>query len=554
MIGAFAILVACNRSSPERDDRRATTDSDSGDVSVGPVCEDEAPSARLVRRLSRQEYANTVRDLLGVVPTVALAADASVDGYDNDAATLSVGAVLADQLRIAAEEIATEAVGYHWSQMMPCTDETRECALRFVTDVGKKAYRRPLGESEIEAHMAFYDEIAAEDGFRESIRWLLATFLVSPNFLYRTELGSRTEGEQFALSDWEIASELSYLLWGTMPDARLFTLAEAGELHTEEQIASEVARMLAHAKASPAVARFVRLWLPSENVRDAVKSAELYPDFTAEIRDAMIEEIERDVQDAYGQGLGIRDLILADSSWMSPALAAYYGVELDESTVDSEGWGKVDLSAVAGGGSVLTRGALMASLGTPTTSSPVRRGKLIRENLLCQTMPSPPSNVEIVVPEYTEGATTRALYEGYTLADEYCAGCHVLMDRIGFGFENYGGDGTYRTTEQEQPVDASGEIVRSPRSDAAFTGPDELFVLLAESADVKECHVRNWLQYATGATVDDDSTCASEIAARVDESGGGFAATLAALAARPDLRVRTGEAGELDGPAPPAGK
>jgi hypothetical protein len=251
------------------------------------------------------------------------------------------------------------------------------------------------------------------------------------------------------------------------------------------------------------------------------------------------------VEEAYWSGLGIDDLLLSDWSMMTPALATYYGIAADPATAGADGWMKVDVE-----GGLLTRGALMASLGTPTTSSPVHRGKFVREKLLCQTMPPPPNDIQIEVPEFTEGSTTRSLYENYTLANKDCAGCHDLMDRIGFGFENYDGDGTYRTTDQGHPVDASGEIVRSPHSDGDFADPDGLATLLADSSDVEQCYVKNWLEYATGAQVDDDSTCALEIAEAVKDAGGGMAETLAVLASTPDIRTRLGETDELDGPAP----
>jgi hypothetical protein len=195
----------------------------------------------------------------------------------------------------------------------------------------------------------------------------------------------------------------------------------------------------------------------------------------------------------------------------------------------------------------------MASLGTATTSSPVHRGKFVREKLLCQTMPPPPNDIQIDVPVYTEGSTTRSLYENYTLANKDCAGCHDLMDRIGFGFENYDGDGTYRTTEQGYAIDASGEIVRSPHSDGEFAGPSELAALLADSSDVEQCYVKNWLEYATGTVIDIESTCAAEMVSKVKENGGGLAGTLVTLATMRDLRVRLGDATESDGPAPPVG-
>jgi hypothetical protein len=289
---SLLMALACNQpSEPETYDRRDTVpDFGTGgdEQNDDALCSSSLPSARVVRRLSLNEYANTVYDLLGVSPTTEFAADGAVNGYDNDYATLSIGSVQADEFRTSAEDVASRALDEHWNQIMPCTDETRDCALKFVTEMGTKAFRRPLSAEETDAYIGFFDDTVKEDGFHEAIQWVLTAFLESPYFLYRIELGSRTDGNKFALSDWEIASELSYLLWGTMPDDRLFELAAAGELHTEDQIATEVQRMLLHAKMGPAVARFTRLWLPSERVRDVVKSEDIYPGFTAEIRDAMI--------------------------------------------------------------------------------------------------------------------------------------------------------------------------------------------------------------------------------------------------------------------------
>jgi hypothetical protein len=552
---ALLALFACNPTGPGSYDRRDTVPEGEGNEpqpEQEETCADTLPAARLVRRLSQLEYTNTVMDLVGVAPTTEFAGDGAVNGYDNNAATLTIGAVQADQYRVSAEYLAAGAVAKSWAKVVPCDEETRDCALEFVTDFGTKAYRRPLSTEEVDTYMAVYDAIVGEDGFERSIQWLIAGFLQSPYFLYRTELGTRQDGNNFALSDWEIASELSYMFWGTMPDERLFELAAAGELHTAEQIATEAERLVLDQRAAAAASRFLGLWMPTERVKDVVRSTDLYPNFTDEIRQAMRDEFERNAQEAYWNGLGIGDLLLADWSMMSAELAAYYGVKADPKTAGPDGWMRVDLAKTGGG--LLTRGALMASLATPTTSSPIHRGKFVREKLLCQTMPPPPNDIEIVVPEYTEGATTRSLYEAYTLANEDCAGCHDLMDRIGFGFENYDGDGTYRATDQGSVVDASGEIVRSPHSDGTFTGPGELAAILAASEDVDTCYVKNWLEYATGVQVDLDAICTQEMAVKVRENGGGLAGTLVTLASLPDLRVRLGEASELDGPAPAVAK
>ena len=551
---AFLSLFACNQGDPNGGyDRRDTVPHagpDETEDTPEAACADSLPSARLVRRLSQWEYANTVHDLVGLWPSTDFANDGGVDGYDNNAAALTIRGLQADQYRVSAENLAAGAVQKHWSDIMPCTDETRACALELIADFGMKAYRRPLTGPEISTYIGVYDNIVGEDGFQRSIQWLIAGFLQSPYFLYRTELGSRQDGNNFALSDWEIASELSYMFWGTMPDERLFALAAAGQLHTEAQIAAEAERLAVDERAAVGVSRFIGLWMPTERVMDVVKSDALYPDFSATIRQAMKDEFARDVQEAYWNGLGIADLLLADWSMMTSELAAYYGVTADPSKADPDGWMKVELAD----GGLLTRGALMASLGTPTTSSPVHRGKFVREKLLCQTMPPPPNDIMIVVPEFTKGQSTRSMYEGYTLANKDCAGCHDLMDRIGFGFENYDGDGTYRSTDQGHAVDASGEIVRSPHSDATFAGPDELAAILAESTDVQQCYVKNWLQYASGVEVDVDAPCTVEMAERVKENGGGLAGALITLTSMPDFRMRLGIASELDGPAPPVAK
>jgi hypothetical protein len=244
-----------------------------------------------LRRLTRVEYNNTVRDLLGDTTTPAdrFPPDEVSGGFSNNAAVLSVSPLLAEKYQEAAEALAATAV-QNLTALVGC-DPARmgedACARQFVERFGKRAYRRPLVGAEIDRLLKVFGA-ARGAGFARGIEVTLRAMLQSPNFLYRIETSPARAGEKYArLSGYEVATRLSYLLWASMPDDRLFAAADRNELATPDQVGNLARTMLADPRAHRAIPEFYRQWLGLGALDTVVKDAQVYPELTAELRAAM---------------------------------------------------------------------------------------------------------------------------------------------------------------------------------------------------------------------------------------------------------------------------
>ncbi|MCC7536624.1 MAG: DUF1592 domain-containing protein, partial [Deltaproteobacteria bacterium] len=475
-------------------------------------CDAPSPGARSLRRLSRAEYDATVRDLLGIDQSRArttFAADPVVHGFDNQAASLEVSPLLADQLRDAAEALAAEAVRDRLDRVVDCVPEpTREadCARQSIVAFGERAFRRPLTDEEIERYLALWQVArgpsASEGSFSTAIELVVTAMLQSPHFLYRPELGT-ADGDRFRLSAWEVASQLSYLLWGTMPDDALFEAARSGVLDSAEGRLSEARRLVADPRARATLLRFAAQWLDYGRIATVPKDPIHYPELTPDIRTALAAEADAFVERVVLEGRGsLVDLLVSPERRIDPALAGFYGVG-DGAPVDS-------LDPDRRG--VLTLGAVLATHARPNSSSPVHRGRLVRERILCQELPPPPPGIMAVPPPLDPSLTTRERYRAHS-AEEPCNGCHRQMDPIGFAFERYDGIGRYRTAEGGHPIDAAGEIVglgaaRPGAGEALrFDGTAELAAVLVDLPQVADCFVTQWFRFAYGVEENEELAC-----------------------------------------------
>ena len=437
-------------------------------------CAEPAPGRRMTRRLSHGEYANTIRDLLGMAvdARTAFAADVVVHGFDNHAAALDVSPILADQYRSVAESLA-DAADLAPLLACPLAGGDAACAQGFITEFGLRAFRRPLTNVEIGRYQDLYVDVARDDGFETGIRWVLTALLQSPHFLYRTELGRRTEAG-FELTSYEIAAELSYLIWQSIPDDALLDAAATGALLDPAEVDAQARRLLADPKSAGTVQRFTALWLGIDQLSRVTRDAEVYPEFTPEVRTAMIEETNRFIGNLWQSGGTLGDLFLSDHTWVDPRLAGFYGVELGEAEPGPDGFRRVSLAGTPYAG-ILTHGSVLTTHALPTTSSPIHRGLLVRERFLCQELPPPPMNLNVAPPPVDPELTTRDRYAQHS-SEPACAGCHNLVDPIGFAFEHFDGVGRYRERDGLHAIDDRGEIRQSPNSDAGFEGVSGLAV------------------------------------------------------------------------------
>lgn len=531
-----------------RDDIDDCGQGSAGDAPGLDDCDGAVPGRRVLRRLSHVEYAHTVEDLLGVAGGgLHFAPDVEVHGYLNSASALDVPPLLLEQYRDAAEDLSAQAVAEEWDELMPCSDPTAACAATFIEEFGRRAFRRPLTVEDRDRYLSIFTVAATDEGFRAGIRWVIATMLQSPHFLYRSELGTEGSGG-FTLTDWELATELSYLVLQTTPDDALLDAAASGALSTPEGLAAELERLTALPGAAGTMEQFVGHWLLLDRLPVVARDPDLYPELTDSVRGAMAAETGRVVRDVSARGGSLADLLLGAETFLDPELAAFYGVPLGTGEADPQGFVRTPLDGTGRGG-LLTQGSLLTVHALPNGSSPIHRGVLVRERLLCQELPPPPANIDASPPPIDPSQSTRERYAAHSAIDE-CASCHVMIDPIGFAFEHFDGVGRWRETEGPHTIDDRGEIVGSPHSDGPFEGVGELSALLAESVDVEECYGHQWVTFGTG--LGEELACSAEaVADRIAAEGGRLDAVFVGIVDLPHFRVRTGEPGELG--APPVG-
>lgn len=481
----------------------------------GGLCVVDTP----LRRMTRFEYDNTVRDLLGddTRPASGLPPEEEIAGFNNQAAALTVSDLLAEQYMKIAEGIGARAVQRLESLLPSCdpaVDGEDVCADAFIADFGRRAFRRPLAAEEKARLRGLYDWAKADPDlgtFHDGIELVIQAALQSPHFLYRPELGDPGVVEGTAnvvkLSDWEIASKLSYMIWNTMPDDVLFDAAERGELSTREQIEAQARRMVADDRARDAIANFHEQWLLLTHMESINKDPGLYPAYHPGLRELWREEIHQLIEHVIFEGEGTLTALLTTSDgMMNQELAAFYGDDVIEEPI-GEGFERVALDPSRRAG-ILTTAALLATHAKPDQSSPVFRGKMVREQLMCETLPLPPNDLIIEPPPLDPTKTTREQFEEIGNSPE-CAYCHALMNPVGFGFEHYDAIGRWRDTQNDKPIDASGEIIGSYSSEleGPFDGAVELAHKLAESDQVASCVASQWFRFSYNRTVTEHDGC-----------------------------------------------
>lgn len=465
----------------------------------------EAPA----RRMTRFEYDNTVRDLLGDTtrPSAAFAADEVSGIFNNQADTLVVSQLLAEGYMTASEVVAGNAVKKLDTLVGcdPAKSTPQVCGAQFIESFGKRAFRRPLDTDSRALLTDVFDKALATWDYPSAIRLVIQTALQSSRFIYRLEFGmpSPTAPGVVRLDDYEMASRLSYLLWGSTPDDELMAAADAHELATSEQVSAQATRMLADPKARGVIENFHEQWLDLPRLTTLDKDTEAYPTYTAELKTTWRRETMAFVDDVILDGAGdLGTLLSAPYTMMNADTAAFYGISGGPTGAEFE---RVDLDPTQRAG-LLTQPSLLAVNAHVDQTSPVHRGIFVRERLLCQPISPPPPNVNAVPPPVDSSATTRERFSQHS-NDASCAPCHKLMDPIGFGFEGYDAIGRFRSEEGGLAIDVSGEIFNSKDSNGKFNGAVELADRLSKSEEVRACVVTQWFNYGHGRTTTSEDSC-----------------------------------------------
>jgi hypothetical protein len=454
------------------------------------------PGRVTIRRLNRAEYANTVRDLLGVQFNAA--ADFPSDdvgyGFDNIGDVLSLPPLLMEKYLAAAEQIAANAI----LENKP-GDKPEQVLRRLAT----RAYRRPISDQELARLLKLAATAGAQDGGIEAgIRLALQAILISPHFLFRVELDPEPGGVKpvRALNEYELASRISYFLWSSMPDDELFDLAARGKLG--ENLDRQVRRMLGDPKSKALVENFAGQWLQLRNLDLARPDKSQFPAFDDDLRRAMRTESEMFFETIVREDRSVLELLDADFTFVNARLARHYGLE----GVEGDQFRRVSLPASGGReaararGGVLTQAAMLTVTSNPTRTSPVKRGKWVLENILGTPPPDPPPNVPMLRDDATAvaGGSLRQRMEQHR-KDPNCAVCHKEMDALGFALENFDAVGAWRTKEGKFPIDAAAQLPDGRSLD----GPRDLKAMLRGSKEqFARCLTEKLLTYAIGRGVE----------------------------------------------------
>jgi Protein of unknown function (DUF1592)/Protein of unknown function (DUF1588)/Protein of unknown function (DUF1595)/Protein of unknown function (DUF1585) len=452
------------------------------------------PGPSTMQLLTVEQYLNTMHDLVGANPQVDTLFAGAISPKTFGLVQGNVAQVDLETYGKAAETVATGLTGdaTKLNGLAPCaaTADKRTCARTFLSSFASRAYRAPLTDgADIERHLALYD-VGASTSYAHGIEMLLRGVLQAPRFLYRAEPGTSEQVGPNAvkLSGHEVATRLSYTLWNTMPDAKLTALAADGTLGTKEAVAAQLTWMLADPRGAKSVRRFVEGWLALSDVDTIVKDGQAFPDWSgSSLRTALKGQAQTFFDYVLASQSGsLSSLLTSTTVFVNQAVSGYYGVTGGAAFQPIE---RAD-GTVSG---MLTLPALLSMLAKPLESSPIYRGKFVREQLLCQELPAPPPNVPNP-PDTMPGVSTREKFKEHE-TNPACAGCHTLMDPLGLGFENFDAVGRYRTIDNGQPVDASGEAFSTADMDGKFVGVVELGKKLAASAEVEECVARQWFRF-----------------------------------------------------------
>ncbi len=417
-----------------------------------------------------------------------------------------------------------------------------EAARQILERLAFRAFRRPVQAEEVDRLMSLVGH-ALDQGrsFEDAIQVGIAATLVSPYFLFRVEDDRVADADESIreLNDYELATRLSYFLWSSMPDDELFQLAGEGELRQPPVLEAQVRRMIADPKSASLVENFAGQWLNLRNLEEVSPDPTRFPTFDDALRRAMRRETEMLFETVMREDRSISEFLTADFSFVNQQLAEHYGIE----GVQGDEFQQVKLPVDQRAG-LLTQASILTLTSNPTRTSAVKRGLWIMENILGTPPPDPPPNVP-ELEEAQEVSQAATLREQLVMHREnaVCASCHIQMDELGFGFENFDPIGRWRTVDGEHPVDSSGELPDGQ----SFQGPIELVAILSQREhEFAKVLASRMLTFALGRGLEYYDQCAVDsIAEQMQQHDYRFSSLVLGIVTSEPFRMRRTQ-GELE--------
>jgi hypothetical protein len=458
------------------------------------------------RRLNRTEYANTVRDLIGIDahPADALPADGSGgEGFDNDGDALFVSDLLLENYLDAARKIADAVIADEPTRLrLGFTDASRATVKTAIANLARRAFRRPVTDAEIERLLRPFDNAANRGETNlDAMKLPIAAVFVSPNFLFLSERQPAMQG-LYRIDDYALASKLSYFLWSSMPDEELFTLAAQNRLHEPEVLKAQLRRMIASPKSIALAENFAGQWLGLDELGvSSTPGRRKFPEWNDQLKEDEKREVVLFFDAIVRQDRSLLELLDCNSTYLNEGLAKLYNIP----GVTGDQFRRVTLSADSHRGGVLGMAAILTTTSFPLRTSPVLRGRWVMQNLLGSKVPPPPPNTPFLPKNdaVKNGLTFRQQLEKHR-SNPACASCHAKMDPLGFGLDNFDPIGRWRSEIDGKPVDASGELPGG----ISFTGPEQLKqLLLKRKTEFLRTLSRKMMGYALGRGVNPLDLC-----------------------------------------------
>lgn len=502
--------------------------SGSGSGGAPPIETNAAPASG--RRLTRNEYLNTIADVLEIetdpLKEIVLD-DGGGSGFRNARIALLPSANRTDAYEQAAIHVAENLPQSTIARFASCQDPAEPCTSGFVSALGRLLYRRPLTEAEVSKLTQLFAVAGSEgDGFETGARLVVQAMLQSPAFLYRLERTDRIEpATSLSLVDaFEMASRWSYLLWQSAPDAALLDAAAQGALDD-----GAVTSMLASPKTRRGVRTFFDEWLALYKLENTQRDSALYPEFSPAAAREMREET-----------LGFFEKLLVDerapffSAYTSqtasfgPDLAELYGVAADAAEHD---WTSDDTR-----GGFLTQAGVLTAHTVVDSTSIVDRGLFVLRSLLCDNVPPPPAGAAQTFAMVDETLPQRVRFEQHR-ADPACNGCHAVFDPLGNPFEAYNAIGRFQTTDKHgNPIQRDGSLTLD-NVDHTYSNLEEFSAILAQSPQTEQCMVKQLTSYSFGRALEsDDNGLVSRLTTRFRERTHDFLGLLEEVARSPAYR------------------
>jgi hypothetical protein len=471
--------------------------------------------------------------------------DDEADGFDTIAHALSLSptyvARLAEAARLLVDDLFRADPGSSRRRRVLACDVAAggvECARGILKAFARRAWRRPVAEAEVDTLLGPWRTaervgLPAEEGLRGG----LEATLISPHFIFRVETDPTPASDSpHRLTDHELATRLSYFLWSTMPDDELARLADLGLLQKDDELARQIDRLLADARADRLGHTFATRWLDVEGVESHEVNPRSFPRYTPALAASMRTEVRRLFLDFLRGGTPSIELLTARFSYVDGPLAAHYGLTLPSASAGGAAapLQRVELAGVPRRG-LLTTAAVLMTTSHSVRTSPVKRGQYVMERVLCAEVPPPPPGVETLPETGGTPTTLRQQLEAHR-KQPACAGCHVLMDPIGLGLETYDAIGRYRATDRGLPIDTGGALPDGTR----FRDALDLAEALARDPRAARCQAQKLATFALGRLMHDvaDAAWVDHLAARAHAAGGTWKARVQALATSEAFRSR----------------